>query len=71
MINGVHAQNNRVADFFQSVGMNINNPHFLIMQVKISKSVIFLLNLTVGSRDESHEHEADGNPVNDRRGDWH
>ena len=34
MINGVHAQNNRVADFFQSVGMNINNPHFLIMQVK-------------------------------------
>ena len=33
MINGVHAQNNRVADFFQSVGMNINNPHFLIMQV--------------------------------------
>ena len=34
LINGINAQNNRVADFFHSVGLNINNPHFLIMQGK-------------------------------------
>ena len=33
LINGVNVQKNKVEDFFQSVGLNINNPHFLIMQV--------------------------------------
>ena len=33
LINGVNAQNQRVHDLFQSVSLNVNNPHFLIMQV--------------------------------------
>ena len=42
LINGVNVQNNKVSDFFQSIGLNINNPHFLIMQGKsrISRSVV-------------------------------
>ncbi|CAD6192506.1 unnamed protein product [Caenorhabditis auriculariae] len=36
-INGIAYQNNRVADFFRSVGLNVNNPHFLIMQGRITK----------------------------------
>uniref|UniRef100_A0A665SZZ2 SMC hinge domain-containing protein n=1 Tax=Echeneis naucrates TaxID=173247 RepID=A0A665SZZ2_ECHNA len=34
LINGVNANNTRVHDLFCSVGLNVNNPHFLIMQVK-------------------------------------
>ncbi|NWR91082.1 SMC2 protein, partial [Furnarius figulus] len=37
LINGVNASNNRVQDFFCSVGLNVNNPHFLIMQGQITK----------------------------------
>lgn len=33
LINGVNANNTRVYDLFCSVGLNVNNPHFLIMQV--------------------------------------
>ncbi|NWU70394.1 SMC2 protein, partial [Pterocles burchelli] len=33
LINGVNATNTRVQDLFCSVGLNVNNPHFLIMQV--------------------------------------
>jgi len=33
LINGVNATNARVQDLFCSVGLNVNNPHFLIMQV--------------------------------------
>jgi structural maintenance of chromosome 2 len=33
MINGITVQNTRVADLFKSVQLNVNNPHFLIMQV--------------------------------------
>uniref|UniRef100_A0A673HWY3 Structural maintenance of chromosomes protein 2-like n=1 Tax=Sinocyclocheilus rhinocerous TaxID=307959 RepID=A0A673HWY3_9TELE len=33
LINGVNANNLRVQDLFCSVGLNVNNPHFLIMQV--------------------------------------
>uniref|UniRef100_A0A8C7JGW5 Structural maintenance of chromosomes 2 n=1 Tax=Oncorhynchus kisutch TaxID=8019 RepID=A0A8C7JGW5_ONCKI len=33
LINGVNANNTRVQDLFCSVGLNVNNPHFLIMQV--------------------------------------
>lgn len=36
-INGVGANNNRVHDLFQSVQLNVNNPHFLIMQGRITK----------------------------------
>lgn len=37
LINGTNIQNNRVHDFFRSVQLNVNNPHFLIMQGRITK----------------------------------
>ena len=37
LINGSNANNNRVSDMFRSVQLNINNPHFLIMQGRITK----------------------------------
>uniref|UniRef100_A0A0P4WHI6 Structural maintenance of chromosomes protein n=1 Tax=Scylla olivacea TaxID=85551 RepID=A0A0P4WHI6_SCYOL len=37
MINGSTVQNSRVQDFFRSVQLNVNNPHFLIMQGRITK----------------------------------
>eukprot|EP00792_Barthelona_sp_PAP020_P008578 TRINITY_DN3228_c2_g1_i3.p1 TRINITY_DN3228_c2_g1~~TRINITY_DN3228_c2_g1_i3.p1 ORF type:complete len:364 (+),score=112.81 TRINITY_DN3228_c2_g1_i3:44-1135(+) len=36
-INGHTAQQNHVISLFQSVGLNINNPHFLIMQGRITQ----------------------------------
>ena len=33
-INGHTVEANKVADMFQSVSLNVNNPHFLIMQVR-------------------------------------
>lgn len=37
MINGHTAQLNRVQNLFHSVQLNVNNPHFLIMQGRITK----------------------------------
>jgi structural maintenance of chromosome 2 len=37
MINGMRAQQGMVHTLFQSVGLNINNPNFLIMQGRITK----------------------------------
>lgn len=37
LINGVGVQNKRVQDMFCSVQLNVNNPHFLIMQGRITK----------------------------------
>ena len=37
MINGSNANNMRVQDLFRSVQLNVNNPHFLIMQGRITK----------------------------------
>ncbi|NXI88228.1 SMC2 protein, partial [Rhipidura dahli] len=37
LINGVNAANGRVQDLFCSVGLNVNNPYFLIMQGQITK----------------------------------
>jgi len=37
LINGSNIQNNRVQDLFRSVQLNVNNPHFLIMQGRITK----------------------------------
>jgi hypothetical protein len=34
LINGHAVQANTVQDFFHSVQLNVNNPHFLIMQVR-------------------------------------
>ena len=36
-INGINATNQKVADFFRSVQLNVNNPHFLIMQGRVTK----------------------------------
>lgn len=37
MINGSNVPNKRVQDMFCSVQLNVNNPHFLIMQGRITK----------------------------------
>jgi len=37
LINGCNATNSRVQDLFRSVQLNVNNPHFLIMQGRITK----------------------------------
>ena len=37
MINGHNAQQKQVQTLFHSVGLNVNNPHFLIMQGRITK----------------------------------
>ncbi|KAI3648547.1 hypothetical protein MP228_006401 [Amoeboaphelidium protococcarum] len=37
MVNGSQAHQNTVQNLFQSVQLNINNPHFLIMQGRITK----------------------------------
>lgn len=37
MINGINVTNQRVQDMFCSVQLNVNNPHFLIMQGRITK----------------------------------
>ncbi|CAI5443902.1 unnamed protein product [Caenorhabditis angaria] len=36
-LNGMPATNNRIHDFFRGIGLNVNNPHFLIMQGRITK----------------------------------
>ena len=73
LINGSNVQNNRVQDFFRSVQLNVNNPHFLIMQGRITKvnftvwnSETWYSNIDVPSA--GLEHEASGNSRNDRRG---
>lgn len=37
LINGSNVPNKRVQDLFCSVQLNVNNPHFLIMQGRITK----------------------------------
>lgn len=50
LINGVNANNTRVQDLFCSVGLNVNNPHFLIMQVSlVSAGVCVVLVLALCS----------------------
>jgi hypothetical protein len=36
LINGHSAKLNRVQNLFHSVQLNVNNPHFLIMQVRLA-----------------------------------
>uniref|UniRef100_A0A671YH42 Structural maintenance of chromosomes protein n=1 Tax=Sparus aurata TaxID=8175 RepID=A0A671YH42_SPAAU len=51
LINGVNANNTRVQDLFCSVGLNVNNPHFLIMQGRITKVLnMNLLRSLAGTR---------------------
>jgi structural maintenance of chromosome 2 len=39
LINGHNAQQQKVQNLFHSVQLNVNNPHFLIMQGKINKVI--------------------------------
>ncbi|CDF34566.1 unnamed protein product, partial [Chondrus crispus] len=39
LVNGTNAQPGRVQNLFHSVGLNVNNPHFLIMQGRITKVI--------------------------------
>ena len=39
MINGTTAQLQRVMNLYHSVQLNVNNPHFLIMQGRIAKVI--------------------------------
>ena len=39
LINGATAQLQRVLNLFHSVGLNVNNPHFLIMQGRITRVI--------------------------------
>eukprot|EP00178_Gracilaria_changii_P013264 TRINITY_DN374_c0_g1_i1.p1 TRINITY_DN374_c0_g1~~TRINITY_DN374_c0_g1_i1.p1 ORF type:complete len:1218 (-),score=243.56 TRINITY_DN374_c0_g1_i1:9559-13212(-) len=39
LVNGANAQQSRVQNLFHSVGLNVNNPHFLIMQGRITKVI--------------------------------
>uniref|UniRef100_A0A1I7THU0 SMC_N domain-containing protein n=1 Tax=Caenorhabditis tropicalis TaxID=1561998 RepID=A0A1I7THU0_9PELO len=36
ILNGHAATNTRIQDFFRGIGLNVNNPHFLIMQGRIT-----------------------------------
>lgn len=37
LLNGLSVTNKRIQDLFCSIQLNVNNPHFLIMQGKITK----------------------------------
>ncbi|KAJ9512107.1 hypothetical protein QJQ45_012740 [Haematococcus lacustris] len=57
VINGHAAQESRVQDLFHSVQLNVNNPHFLIMQGRITKvlnmkppEILSLLEEAAGTR---------------------
>jgi structural maintenance of chromosome 2 len=39
LINGINANATRVQTLFHSVQLNVNNPHFLIMQGKITRTI--------------------------------
>ena len=66
MINGVNAQQHTVENLFQSVALNVNNPHFLIMQGRITKilnmkpqEIAGLIEETAGTRMyEDHQDKA-------------
>lgn len=40
LINGSNATPSRVQDLFRSVQLNVNNPHFLIMQVSCTPPAV-------------------------------
>uniref|UniRef100_A0A4W5PQA7 Structural maintenance of chromosomes 2 n=1 Tax=Hucho hucho TaxID=62062 RepID=A0A4W5PQA7_9TELE len=50
LINGVNANNTRVQDLFCSVGLNVNNPHFLIMQVGVLNTILAMIEEAAGTR---------------------
>ena len=65
MINGHTAQPNRVQNLFHSVQLNVNNPHFLIMQGRITKvlnmkapEILSMLEEAAGTRMYENKKEA-------------
>jgi structural maintenance of chromosome 2 len=65
LINGSNVQNSRVSDLFRSVQLNVNNPHFLIMQGRITKvlnmkppEILAMIEEAAGTR-YSHPHPVD------------
>ena len=65
MINGATAQPTRVQNLFHSVQLNVNNPHFLIMQGRITKvlnmkppEILGMLEEAAGTR--MYENKKDG-----------
>ena len=65
LINGHNAQLNRVQNLFHSVQLNVNNPHFLIMQGRITKvinmkppEILAMLEETAGTRMYEKKKEA-------------
>ena len=53
LINGLMAQLNRVQNLFHSVQLNIQNPHFLIMQGHITKVLNMKPKETLGMLEET------------------
>jgi structural maintenance of chromosome 2 len=64
MINGSVAQPTRVQNLFHSVQLNVNNPHFLIMQGRITKVLnmkpIEIFRHVGGSRRDEDVREQEG-----------
>ncbi len=65
LINGSNVQNSRVSDLFRSVQLNVNNPHFLIMQGRITKvlnmkppEILAMIEEAAGTR-YRHSHPVD------------
>ncbi|KJE88760.1 hypothetical protein CAOG_00350 [Capsaspora owczarzaki ATCC 30864] len=65
LINGVNAQQQRVQNLFHSVQLNVNNPHFLIMQGRITKvlnmkppEVLSMIEEAAGTRMFENKKEA-------------
>ncbi|XP_014278362.1 structural maintenance of chromosomes protein 2 isoform X2 [Halyomorpha halys] len=66
MINGSSVTNKAVNDFFSSVQLNVNNPHFLIMQGRITKvlnmkppEILSMIEEAAGTRMyENKKHDA-------------
>lgn len=65
LINGTNVQNKRVQDMFCSVQLNVNNPHFLIMQGRITKvlnmkplEILSMIEEAAGTRMYENKKEA-------------
>jgi structural maintenance of chromosome 2 len=73
LINGSNVQNSRVSDLFRSVQLNVNNPHFLIMQGRITKvlnmkppEILAMIEEAAGTR-YPHPHPVDQTPSLDKQ----
>lgn len=53
LLNGANVQHNQIANMFHSVQLNVNNPHFLIMQGRITKVINMKPQETLGLVEEA------------------